>query len=418
MGLLTELHDEGATICIVTHDPRYAEYADRKIHMFDGRVVDEETLQRLREEEDRRIAEQARRGRPVQGRRRRREPRPSLDTHRERRCATRCAAFAAARCSRWSRCSRSRSAAARTRAIFSVVDGVLLKPLPYPDADGSSRFGTPRPVRRASPTCSGGLRLSPSMLVTYQEREPLVRRRSGCGSRASASVTGIGDPEQVRRSRSMGDVLQALEVPPLLGRWLEAGGRGSELGRAHVMLTYAYWQRRFGGDPNVVGRTITVDATPAEIVGVMPRGFRVARHRGRPAPPDPVGAHGPAAVPVLWQRRRAAEARRFDRAGERRPRAPAAALARPIPVPNGWRREGRSTSTAGGSRPLCGRSSRTSSATSVTCFGWSGHDRRRAPDRLRERDEPAARARREASARSSPCAPRSARARGGSCARC
>src|SRR6478752_4417185 len=65
MGLLSELHSEGATICIVTHDPRYADYADRKIHMFDGRVVDEETLQRLREEEDRRIAEQARRGRPV-----------------------------------------------------------------------------------------------------------------------------------------------------------------------------------------------------------------------------------------------------------------------------------------------------------------------------------------------------------------
>ena len=53
MALLTELHEDGATICIVTHDPRYADYADRKIHMFDGRVVDEETLQRLREEEDR-----------------------------------------------------------------------------------------------------------------------------------------------------------------------------------------------------------------------------------------------------------------------------------------------------------------------------------------------------------------------------
>jgi putative ABC transport system ATP-binding protein len=64
MGLLSELHDEGATICIVTHDPRYADYADRKIHMFDGRVVDEETLQRLRAEEDQRIAEHARRGRP------------------------------------------------------------------------------------------------------------------------------------------------------------------------------------------------------------------------------------------------------------------------------------------------------------------------------------------------------------------
>jgi putative ABC transport system ATP-binding protein len=63
MTLLAELHAAGATICIVTHDPRYADYADRKIHKFDGRAVDEETLNRLREEEDRRISEQARRGR-------------------------------------------------------------------------------------------------------------------------------------------------------------------------------------------------------------------------------------------------------------------------------------------------------------------------------------------------------------------
>ena len=67
MGLLSELHADGATICMVTHDPRYADYADRKIHMFDGRVVDEETLFRLREEEDRRIAEHARRGRDDTG---------------------------------------------------------------------------------------------------------------------------------------------------------------------------------------------------------------------------------------------------------------------------------------------------------------------------------------------------------------
>ena len=65
MALLTDLHLEGATICMVTHDPRYADYADRKIHMFDGRIVDEETLERLREEEDKRIAEQARRGRTL-----------------------------------------------------------------------------------------------------------------------------------------------------------------------------------------------------------------------------------------------------------------------------------------------------------------------------------------------------------------
>lgn len=63
MALLAALHEDGATICMVTHDSRYADYASRKIHMFDGRVVDEETMHRLRAEEDRRIAEQARRGR-------------------------------------------------------------------------------------------------------------------------------------------------------------------------------------------------------------------------------------------------------------------------------------------------------------------------------------------------------------------
>jgi putative ABC transport system ATP-binding protein len=55
MGLLKELHAAGATICMVTHDPRYADFADRKIHMFDGRIVDEITLHRLRDEEDARL---------------------------------------------------------------------------------------------------------------------------------------------------------------------------------------------------------------------------------------------------------------------------------------------------------------------------------------------------------------------------
>jgi predicted permease len=96
---------------------------------------------------------------------------------------------------------------------------------------------------------------------------------------ASSSVTGIGDPEQVTSIAMMGDVLQAFRVPPLLGRWLEAADEVPNSAR-HVMLTYAYWQRRFGGDPNVVGRTITLDAASAEIVGVMPRGFRVLDSTG------------------------------------------------------------------------------------------------------------------------------------------
>jgi putative ABC transport system ATP-binding protein len=55
MALLEALHQGGATICMVTHDPRYADFAERKVFMFDGRIVDEDTMHRLRDEEDRRI---------------------------------------------------------------------------------------------------------------------------------------------------------------------------------------------------------------------------------------------------------------------------------------------------------------------------------------------------------------------------
>ena len=63
MALLDELHQAGSTICMVTHDPRYADFAQRKIFMFDGRVVDEETLHRLRQEEDQRLDAQIARAR-------------------------------------------------------------------------------------------------------------------------------------------------------------------------------------------------------------------------------------------------------------------------------------------------------------------------------------------------------------------
>jgi predicted permease len=70
-------------------------------------------------------------------------------------------------------------------------------------------------------------------------------------------------------------VLQALRVPPLLGRWLGAGDRSPSAPQT-VMLGYGYWQRRFGGDRSVIGRTINVQSLPREIVGVMPQGFRFA----------------------------------------------------------------------------------------------------------------------------------------------
>src|SRR5439155_26279037 len=82
------------------------------------------------------------------------------------------------------------------------------------------------------------------------------------------------EPEQVRTVAVSDGVLQALSVPPAIGRWLSGADqipRGSE----SVMLSYGYWQRRFGGDRSAIGRNIRVDSGHREIVGVMPRGFRL-----------------------------------------------------------------------------------------------------------------------------------------------
>jgi predicted permease len=95
-------------------------------------------------------------------------------------------------------------------------------------------------------------------------------------------VTEVGDPEEVRAIGISDGLLQAFNVPPAAGRWLLASdqtGPTRPLPAAfkqytRVMLSYGYWQRRFAGDPSVVGRTLIVDTLPKEIVGVMPRGFR------------------------------------------------------------------------------------------------------------------------------------------------
>src|SRR3954452_19125549 len=95
-------------------------------------------------------------------------------------------------------------------AIFSVVDGVLLKPLPYPDPDDLVAVWHTAPGAPGLTDVSGDLRLSPSMLVTYQD-ENRSFQKIGMWNTGSASVTGVGQPEQVSAIGIMGDVLQALE---------------------------------------------------------------------------------------------------------------------------------------------------------------------------------------------------------------
>src|SRR5687767_6771345 len=158
-------------------------------------------------------------------------------------------------------------------ATFAALNSVLLEPLPYPDADDLVAVWNRAPGAPGLADVSGGLRLAPSMYVTYADGNRTFEH-IGIWVPRPAAVGGIGEPEQVRSIGVSDGTLQALGVPPQLGRGFSAADQ-SPGGTLTVMLDHGYWQRRFGGDPNVLGRIITVDAVPHEIIGVMPRGFRV-----------------------------------------------------------------------------------------------------------------------------------------------
>ena len=168
-------------------------------------------------------------------------------------------------------------------AVFSVVDNVLLKPLSYPRAEELVAVRQIAPGAEGPAGSAEGLRLSPSMYVTYTENNR-VFQSLGVWTVTQSTVTGLADPEQIRIIGISDGLLPALDIPPAVGRWLLAADQDGatrpppSVFKAYttVMLSYGYWQRRFGGDPSVVGRTITVDSRPKEIVGVMPQGFKIA----------------------------------------------------------------------------------------------------------------------------------------------
>jgi predicted permease len=159
-----------------------------------------------------------------------------------------------------------------TTAVFSVVDGVLLKPLPYPQSDRLVALWHDAPGAPGLTAVAGGLPMSLSMLVTYREHNRSFDN-VGLWSVAVGNVTGRGEPEQIDRALVTGQTLAAFGVPPLLGRWIDERDE-AESAPTVALLSHGYWQDRFGGDPNVLGRRIEIDSVPTEIVGVMPRGFR------------------------------------------------------------------------------------------------------------------------------------------------
>ena len=158
-------------------------------------------------------------------------------------------------------------------AVFGVVNSVLLKPLNYPKAEELVSLHQTAPGAAGLADFENGLLLSPSMYFTYAEQNRTFQSL-GVWDTGTANVTGTAEPEQVRTVQVSDGVLETLGVPPVVGRWLTQADQVPR-GRETVMLGYGYWQRRFGGDPAVMGRNLLVDSRPREIVGVMPQEFRL-----------------------------------------------------------------------------------------------------------------------------------------------
>jgi predicted permease len=153
-----------------------------------------------------------------------------------------------------------------TIAIFTVVNGILLRPLPFPESD---RLVS---LTHRVPQSGNSVPASTAIYFTYRDNNRTFEAVA-LYSAQSASVTERGDPEQVRSMDVTFEFLGALGVAPALGRtFVAADDRPDSV--PTVMLSHAYWQRRFGGAENALGQDLVVDGAAHTIIGVLPRGFR------------------------------------------------------------------------------------------------------------------------------------------------
>jgi putative ABC transport system permease protein len=165
-------------------------------------------------------------------------------------------------------------------AIFSVADAVLFRPLPYERPDELALIWTRLPATNVERSLVSG-----PDLQDYREETSLFTGFAGAIA-ISGTLTGDGPAEQVTTGYSSWNLFSLLGVRPLLGRLPEAddafavdpemfGSPDPDLPPGKVVLSYGLWQRRFGADSTIVGRTIQMDGWGSEVVGVLPPEFRI-----------------------------------------------------------------------------------------------------------------------------------------------
>jgi predicted permease len=147
-------------------------------------------------------------------------------------------------------------------AIFSLVDSIMLRPLPYPHQDQLMRIES----GDVSPFPKGWIR-------ALGEHSDSFAAVSGFGPDAESNVAGSDSSDRVFGATVMANALDTLGIHPLVGSFFtrDQEQTGQDL---VIVLSYGYWQQRFGQDPNVIGQTIRIDGISRRIVGVMPAGVR------------------------------------------------------------------------------------------------------------------------------------------------
>ena len=150
-------------------------------------------------------------------------------------------------------------------AIFSVVDQLLLRPLPYRDGDHL--------VAVSEVVATGRPEVSPANWLDWQRQSRTFRALAAWRIVPDGiTLTGVGEPTQLKAQIVSAEFFPVLGVAPALGRTLSEDDDRPNAPRV-LVLSYRLWQQRFGGNPNVIGRIVQVNDRPAEIVGVMPANF-------------------------------------------------------------------------------------------------------------------------------------------------
>ncbi len=160
-------------------------------------------------------------------------------------------------------------------AIFSVVNAVLLRPLPWADPGRAVMIWSKWTAFDKTWVATGEV-------VDYRRRARTLREVAAWGE-GQVNLTGSGDPERVAAASVTANTFSVLGVGPAIGR-VFSSTEDLPKGPNVVVLGYALWSRRYSADPSIVGRSIQIDGRPYEVVGIMPAGFLLPTDYQNPQP--------------------------------------------------------------------------------------------------------------------------------------